>query len=58
MTARLRLMRGPNTERTACVVIGRHAFVQSLRRGPCEVRVDAGPALRLTAASDELGLAI
>ena len=34
LKARLRPMRGLGTDRTASVVIGGHAFIQNLRRGP------------------------
>jgi transposase-like protein len=55
---RLRPMRGLQTDRTAQVVIAGHAFVQNLRRGHCELGVDAHPALRTAAASTELARAI
>ena len=54
LKARLRPMRGLQTDRTASVVIRGHAFVQNLRRGHYELGVDAAPRLRLAAAFDEL----
>ena len=58
LKARLRPMRGPKTERTASVVIRGHAFIQYLRRGHCELAVDATPVFRLATAFDELRPAI
>jgi IS6 family transposase len=43
---------------TAAVVAAGHAFVQNLRRGHYELGVDVAPELRLTAAFDELALAM
>ena len=54
LKARLRPMRGLNRNRTASVVIRRHAFVQNLRRGHYELAVDAAPLFRLATAFDEL----
>jgi IS6 family transposase len=52
-------MRGLRTDRTATVVIRGHAFVQNLRRGHCELGVEARqPRLRTAAAFDELITAI
>ena len=58
LKARLRPMRGLNRNRTASVVIRRHAFVQNLRRGHYELAVDAAPLFRLATAFDELRPAI
>ena len=59
LKARLRPMRGLQTDRTATVVIRCHAFVQNLRRGHYELGVDAcQPRLRTAAAFDELITAI
>ncbi len=41
LKARLRLMRGLKTDRTARVIIRGHAFMQNLRRGHYELGVDA-----------------
>jgi transposase-like protein len=54
----LRPMRGLHTDRTAQTVIAGHAFVQNLRRGHYELAVDALPALRVSAAFNELAPAI
>jgi hypothetical protein len=51
-------MRGLRTDRTVQVIIAGHAFVQNLRRGHCELGVDARPRLRVAAAFDELVRAI
>jgi hypothetical protein len=50
-------MPGPETDRTAQVVIAGHAFVQNLRRGHYEFGVDARPVLRVAAAFAELARA-
>ena len=55
---RLRPMRGLQTDRTAQVVIAGHAFVQNLRRGHCELGVDAHPPLQVAAAFTELAAAV
>ncbi|GAB3864659.1 hypothetical protein GCM10027610_113420 [Dactylosporangium cerinum] len=47
-------MRGLRTDTTAQVIIARHAFTQSLRRGHYELAVDAPPALRVATAFAEL----
>ena len=52
--ARLRPMRGLQTDRTASVIIRGHAFMQNLRRGHYELGVDALPGLSVAAAFDEL----
>ena len=59
LKARLRPMRGLQTDRTASVVIRGHAFVQNLRRGHYELGVHALTSrLRVAAAFDELARAI
>jgi len=59
LKARLRPMRGLKTDRTATVIITGHAFIQNLRRGHYELRVDAiADRLRCAAAFDELATAI
>jgi len=55
---RLRGMRGLRNDRTAQVIIARHAFVQNLRRGHHELGLDVPPALRVAAAFTELAMAI
>jgi IS6 family transposase len=55
LKARLRSLRGLQTDRTASIVIRGHAFVQNLRRGHYELGVEARRGhLRLAAASDDL----
>ncbi|MFT7649506.1 MAG: IS6 family transposase [Candidatus Poriferisodalaceae bacterium] len=55
LKARLRPMRGLQTDRTASIVIRGHAFVQNLRRGHYELGVEARRGhLRLAAAFDDL----
>ncbi|MCP4084620.1 MAG: DDE-type integrase/transposase/recombinase [Actinomycetia bacterium] len=55
LEARLRPMRGLRTDRTASVVIGGHAFVQTVRRGHYELGVESDrDRLRLAATFDEL----
>jgi len=46
LKSRLRPMRGLKTDRTASVVIRGHAFIQNLRRGHCELGVEASPMFR------------
>ena len=59
LKARLRPMRGLQSDRTASVVIQGHAFVQNLRRQHYELGVHAiNRQLRLAAAFDELAQAI
>ena len=59
LKARLRPMRGLQSDRTASVVIRGHAFVQNLRRGHYELGVDAlNDRVRIAAAFDELARAI
>ena len=55
---RLAPMRGLRTDRTARVVIAGHAFVQNLRRGHYEIKLDAPPGTRLAEAFTELARAI
>ena len=53
-TARLRPMRGLNTDRTARVIINGHAFIQNVRRGHYELGADVRhDQLRVAAAFDE-----
>jgi transposase-like protein len=55
LKARLRPMRGLQTDRTASVVIRGHAFMQNLRRGHYVLGVEADTErLRVAAAFDEL----
>lgn len=54
LKARLRPMRGLQTDRTASVIIRGHAFMQDLRRGHYELGVHAHPGLTVAAAFDEL----
>ena len=55
LKAKLRPMRGLQTDRTASVVIRGHAFIQNLRRGHYELGVEARhDRLRVAAAFDEL----
>ena len=58
LKARLRPMRGLKRDRTASVVIRGHAFIRNLRRGHCELGVEARFGLTLSAAFDELALVI
>ena len=46
LKARLRPMRGLQTNRTVSVVTRGHAFVQNLRRGHYELGTEATPAFR------------
>lgn len=54
LKARLRPMRGLQTDRTASVIIRGHAFMQNLRRGHYELGLDALVGLSVAAAFDEL----
>ena len=54
LKARLRPMRGLQTDRTASVIIRGHAFMQNLRRGHYELGVHALPGLTVAAAFCEL----
>lgn len=56
--ARLGPLRGLKANRTASIVIRRHAFVHNLKRSRYELGVDNAPAFRLATAFDELQLAI
>jgi len=56
--ARLRPMRGLKRDRTARVIVGRHAFVQNLRRGFYDLGIDVRPTARLADAFAELALVI
>jgi transposase-like protein len=58
LKARLRPMRGLQTDRTASVIIRGHAFMQNLRRGHYELGVDARPGLGVATAFDELAGAV
>ena len=58
LKARLRPMRGLQTDRTASVIIRGHAFMQNLRRGHYELGLDALPGLTAAAAFDELARAV
>ena len=55
---RLRPTRQLSNERTATVIITRHAFVQNLRRGHYHLTIGVASNLRLAAAFDELSRAI
>jgi transposase, IS6 family len=55
---RLRSMRGLKTDHGARIIIAGHAFIQNIRRGHYELGVDEAATLRVTAAFDELALAI
>ena len=54
LKARLRPMRGLQTDRTASVIIRGHAFLQNLRRDHYELGIHASPGLAVAAAIDEL----
>jgi transposase, IS6 family len=58
LQARLRPMRGLNQDRSATVVLSGHGLVQTLRRGHDELAVEEPASLRVTAAFEELALAI
>ena len=58
LKARLRPMRGLQTDRTASVIIRGHAFMQNLRRGHYELGERARSGLRAAAAFDELARAV
>ena len=55
---RLRPMRGLKTDQSARIIIARHAFIQNIRRGHCELGVDEPMTLRVMSAFDGLALAI
>ena len=54
LKAKLRPMRGLQTDRTASVIIRGHAFMQNLRRGHYELGIDSRPGLSVVSAFDEL----
>jgi transposase-like protein len=58
LKARLRPMRGLQTDRTASVIIRGHAFVQNLRCGHYELGIHALAGLTVAAAFDELAGAV
>lgn len=58
LKARLRPMRGPKQDRSARVVIARHALVQNIRRAHYDLAVEEPVTLRLAVAFDELALVI
>jgi transposase-like protein len=58
LKARLRPMRGLKQDRNASVIIAGYAFVQSLRRGHCEVAAEEPANRRVAVAFDELTMAI
>ncbi len=58
LKARLRPMRGLQTNRTARVIVTGHSFVQNLRRGFYELAIDVPPRDRLAAAFAELASTI
>ena len=58
LKARLRPMRGLETDRTTRVVISGHAFMQNIRRSHYELGVEAEPRLRVAVAFDELSQSI
>ena len=58
LKARLRPMRGLQTDRTASVIIRGHAFMQNLRRGRYALGLDALPGRTAAAAFDELARAV
>ncbi|MGO8872930.1 MAG: IS6 family transposase [Acidimicrobiales bacterium] len=58
LKAKFRPMRGLKCDRTACVVIRGHAFIQNLCRGRFELGVEVLSGLAPAAAFDELALVI
>jgi IS6 family transposase len=58
LKARLPPMRGLKRDCTARVIMRGHAFMQSVRKGHCELGVDARPRRRVAAAFTELAQAI
>jgi transposase-like protein len=58
LKARLRPMRGLKRDRTASLIVARHALVQNLRRGFYDLGTDVPPAARLADAFAELALVI
>jgi hypothetical protein len=55
---RLRPIRGLKTDHRARIITAGHAFIQNIRRGHYQLGVDEAATLRMTAAFDELTLAI
>jgi hypothetical protein len=51
-------MRGLKCDRTASVIMHGHAFMQNLRRGHCELGIDARAHRRVAAAFTELARVI
>jgi IS6 family transposase len=58
LKARLRPMRGLKQERSARIIIAGHALVQNVRRGHCELAVEAPSTRRVAVAFGELAAAI
>jgi transposase-like protein len=58
LKARLRPMRGLKSDRSVVVIAVGHAFIQDLRRGHCDLGIQAASKHRLGDAFDELALAI
>jgi hypothetical protein len=58
LKARLRPMRGLKRDSTARVIMRGHAFIQNLRRGHYEFRIDARTNRRVAAAFTELARVI
>jgi transposase, IS6 family len=58
LKARLGPMGGRKQDRSARVIIARHALVQTLRRGHDELAVEESTNRRVAVAFDELVLAI
>ena len=58
LKARLRPMRGLKRDRTASVIIKGHSFIQNVRRGHYDLGSQTAPQQRISAAFDELLIAI
>jgi transposase, IS6 family len=58
LKARLRPMHGLKQERSARIIIAGHALVQNVRRGHCELAVEAPSTRRVAVAFGELAAAI
>ena len=58
LKARLRPMRGLKRDHTARVIISGHALMQNIRRGHCELGVEARPHRRVAAIFTELARTI
>jgi IS6 family transposase len=54
LKSRLRPMRGLKTDRSARTIVAGHAFMQNLRRGHCELGVEAPAHKRVMSAFTEL----